>query len=78
VAGANDQSPAATAKGGYAYDGDEPEKQKRAQQILEEGMQDESAVISAQVLGDLYNVVTRRIEPPMSADAGKAGSGCNK
>ena len=52
----------------YAYDRDAPEKQKRAQEILEEGLREGNGVVSAQVLGEFFNVVTRRIKTPMSAD----------
>ncbi len=52
----------------YAYDSNEPEKQQRAQSLLTQGIQREKAVISAQVLGEFFTVVTSRIPAPLSAD----------
>ena len=52
----------------YAYDSNEPEKQQRAQLLLTQGIQREKAVISAQVLGEFFTVVTSRIPAPLSAD----------
>ncbi len=51
----------------YAYDGHEPEKQIRAQTLLRTAIQEESAVLSVQVLGEFFVVVTRRIKEPLSA-----------
>jgi len=53
----------------YAYDSHEPTKQDRAQSLLLEGMDREAAVVSTQVLGEFFNVVTRRIPQPLTADA---------
>ena len=50
----------------YAYDKHEPEKQKRAQGLLNDGIVLEDAVLSVQVLGEFFNVVTRNIRQPMS------------
>jgi len=52
----------------YAYDKDEPVKQTRAQAILKGGVLDENAMLSVQVLGEFFNVVTRRIRQPMTVD----------
>ncbi len=51
----------------YAYDGSEPAKQARAQTLITEGIEQENAVISAQVLGEFFVVVTRRIPQPLAA-----------
>ena len=54
----------------YAYDTSDPLKQKRAQDILRSGMLSGSALVSAQVLGELFVVLTRKIpQPLMIADA---------
>jgi predicted nucleic acid-binding protein len=52
----------------YAYDNHEPEKQRIAQQLLKESIAHESAVLSVQVLGEFFTVVTKKINSPMSAD----------
>ena len=52
----------------YAYDRHEPEKMAKAQSILRSEIAQESAVLSAQVLGEFFVVVTRRIKEPMSVD----------
>jgi predicted nucleic acid-binding protein len=52
----------------YAYDKHEPEKQERAQGLLNDGIVLEDAVLSVQVLGEFFNVVTRNIRHPMSPD----------
>ena len=52
----------------YAYDTRDPEKQSRAQARVTAGIEDESAVISVQVLSEFFTVVTRRIPSPLSID----------
>ena len=52
----------------YAYDNHEPEKQTRAQEILKTAIKEESAILSAQILGEFFVVVTRRIKEPLSID----------
>ncbi len=52
----------------YAYDREDPAKQAVAQRVLEEGIVEERLTISVQVLGEFFNVVTRRIKPRMSPD----------
>ena len=52
----------------YAYDTRDPEKQLRAQAHVTAGIEDESAVISVQVLSEFFTVVTRRIPSPLSID----------
>ena len=51
----------------YAYDIDEPIKQARAQEILKQGIEGETAVLSVQVIGEFFTVVTKRIPNPLSA-----------
>ena len=49
----------------YAYDRHEPEKQVVAQDLLRKAVTEESAILSAQVLGEFFVVVTRRIKEPL-------------
>ena len=51
----------------YAYDQRDPGKQSHAQALLLNATQANSAVVSAQVLGEFFVVVTRKIQQPMSA-----------
>ena len=52
----------------YAYDQGNPQKQKKAQELLTEGIEHENLWLSVQVLGEFFNVVTRHISEPMSSD----------
>ena len=52
----------------YAYDRSQPEKQATAQALLTQGIERENAVLSSQVLGEFFVVVTRRIQTPIPAD----------
>ena len=52
----------------YAYDNDEPVKQSRAREILMQGIEDETAVLSVQVISEFFTVVTKRIPKPLSAE----------
>jgi predicted nucleic acid-binding protein len=52
----------------YAYDKHEPKKLAKAQALLKSGIAQESAVVSSQVLGEFFVVVTGRIKEPLSAD----------
>ena len=52
----------------YAYDIDEPVKQARAREILKQGIEGETAVLSVQVIGEFFTVVTKRIPNPLSAE----------
>ncbi len=52
----------------YAYDKHDPKKQAKAQAILRDSIKDESAVLSTQVLGEFFVVVTRKIKEPLSLD----------
>ncbi|BBO84665.1 twitching motility protein PilT [Desulfosarcina ovata subsp. sediminis] len=57
----------------YAYDNRDRRKQEIAQGLLVAGIERERYVISVQVLGEFFNVVTRNINNPMSpAEAQKA------
>jgi predicted nucleic acid-binding protein len=48
----------------YAYDTSEPAKQERAQGLLREGLRSGRTFVSAQVLGELFVVLTRKIAQP--------------
>lgn len=52
----------------YAYDRHDLAKHARAQEIVQRGIENESAVLSVQVLGEFFNVVTRRIPNPLSVE----------
>jgi len=52
----------------YAYDKHYPEKQATAQALLRKGIETESVVLSSQVLGEFFVVVTRKIKNPISAE----------
>ena len=56
----------------YAYDRHVPAKHIQAQKILLSGIENESAVLSVQVLREFFNVVTRRIPNPLSAEEAEA------
>lgn len=45
----------------YAYDSADPAKQEHARQIIRNGIAEETAVLSAQVLGKFFTVVISRI-----------------
>jgi len=51
----------------YAYDKSESDKENGAQKILEDGIRNENAVLSTQVLGEFFNVTTKHINNPFSA-----------
>ena len=50
----------------YAYNTHEPLKQTKAQRLLTDGIEQENLILSVQVLGEFFNVVTRHIPQPMS------------
>ena len=52
----------------YAYDQHDPVKQKKAQELITTGIEQENLVLSVQVLGEFFNVVTRRIPQPVTSD----------
>lgn len=49
----------------YASDRSEPEKQLQARRLLKNAIENETGVISAQVLSEFLTVVTRRIQQPL-------------
>ena len=51
----------------YAYDISHLEKQNIAQKILIDSIENETGFISAQVLGEFFTVVTRKIQHLMPA-----------
>ncbi|MBC7821552.1 MAG: PIN domain-containing protein [Planctomycetaceae bacterium] len=51
----------------YAYDQRDPNKQSQAQALLLKATQSQTAVLSAQVLGEFFVVVTRKIPQPMTS-----------
>ncbi|MBI5583763.1 MAG: PIN domain-containing protein [Deltaproteobacteria bacterium] len=55
----------------YAYDRHDLRKQGIAQALLMDGMENESAVLSVQVLGEFFTVVTRQIKQPMTTAEAK-------
>lgn len=50
----------------YAYDLDEPDKRAIAQRVLRSSILEEAGIVSAQVLGEFYVAVTRRVATTMS------------
>ena len=52
----------------YTVDRSEPEKQSRARRLLTAALENETGAISVQVLGEFFNVATRRIPDPLSAE----------
>ena len=52
----------------YAYDSADPEKQQHARHILRSGITEETAVLSAQLIGEFFTVATSRISVPLSAE----------
>ena len=55
----------------YAYDQHDPHKQIIAQGLLTDGIKQENLILSVQVLGEFFNVVTRYIPQPMSPGEAK-------
>jgi predicted nucleic acid-binding protein len=51
----------------YAHDRSDPLKQSAAQELLLAGLSSGCAYLSAQVLGELFVVLTRKISNPMTA-----------
>ncbi len=52
----------------YASDRSEPEKQSQARRLLKHAIENETGVVSAQVLSEFFTVVTRRIQEPLSIE----------
>ena len=56
----------------YAYNRAEPQKQSVATDLIASFLQNENAVVSVQVLGEFFSVVTRRIPRPLSVEEATA------
>ena len=52
----------------HAADRSEPGKQSQARRLLKNAVENETGVVSVQVLGEFFNVVTRRIPDPLSVE----------
>jgi len=50
----------------YAYDNHFPDKQQRAQEIIISAVKNGNGVLSTQVLGEFFTVVTKKIKIPLS------------
>jgi predicted nucleic acid-binding protein len=50
----------------YAYDSHLPDKQQKAQNIVLNGVREGNGVLSTQVLGEFFMVVTKKINKPLS------------
>ncbi len=50
----------------YAHDGSDRNKQQRALHVIDQLVSTDQAVLSVQCLTEFFNVITRRITPPMS------------
>ncbi len=49
----------------YAYDTHDASKQEKAGHIIRKAIEEESGIVSAQVLGEFFVVVTRKIRNPL-------------
>lgn len=52
----------------YAYNAAEPQKQRVATGLVASVLENKNAVVSVQVLGEFFRVVTRRIPNPLSVE----------
>jgi predicted nucleic acid-binding protein len=52
----------------YMYDLSEPEKRRRSIETLQSVHESESGALSVQMLSEFYNAVTRKLEPPLTAN----------
>ena len=50
----------------YAYDPRDPAKQQRALDLLADALANDTGVLSAQVLAEFFNAVTRKLPSPLS------------
>jgi predicted nucleic acid-binding protein len=50
----------------YAYDNHFPDKQQQAQEIIISAVKNGNGVLSTQVLGEFFTVITRKIKMPIS------------
>ncbi|MFP4285778.1 MAG: PIN domain-containing protein [Desulfovermiculus sp.] len=53
----------------YAYDQHVPQKMQIARQILKQGLLEKNVFLSAQVLGEFFVVVTKKIKEPLAPAA---------
>ena len=56
----------------YMYDLSEPEKRQQAVQVLQRVRKAQAGTLSAQVLSEFYNTVTRKLEPPLTVAQAEA------
>lgn len=56
----------------YMYDDDEPEKKNRALRLFDEEVGADRAILSTQVLQELYVNATRKIKTPLSPERAEA------
>ena len=56
----------------YAYNEAEPQKKPVASELIAGFLEDRNAVVSVQVLGEFFHVVTRRIPRPISIEQATA------
>lgn len=52
----------------YAYDTEDPAKQKVAKNLILENIRNAQGWLSIQVFGEFFNVVTRRIPEPLTSE----------
>ena len=52
----------------YAFDNNEPTKQRRSWEILKQAREEIQIVVSTQVLQEFYTVVTRKLEKPLDEE----------
>ena len=56
----------------YLYDRSDPTKRRRAMEVLQQVHDAKAGVLSAQVLSEFFNSVTRKLEPPLVAEEARA------
>ena len=52
----------------YAYDVAEPEKQRRALDLLDGFAEQETGVVSTQIMAEMFVVLTRKLSSPLSVE----------
>lgn len=55
----------------YAHDKTDPQRRKRAQKIIFDGIRNDNLVLSTQVLSEFYVTVTQKIKKPLPANVAK-------
>ena len=50
----------------YSFDQSAPEKQRKAQNLIQQVLSDHSGVVSSQVIQEFLNVATRKFQPNMT------------